>query len=227
VRFHGTNRALLALLLIVPAPSFGAMMMFWVAPGTVGSIAYAIGKLWLYGLPLAWLVVNRQRLRPSAPPKAGVGAGVLSGIVMGGLVLLIYQLYAIHRIDTTQLRDLLTANGLGQPLRYVLACCYLAGINALLEEYAFRWFIFEQCRVLTRGAVAAIASALIFTAHHVLVLTAYFDWDIALLASTGVFAAGVIWSALYLRYQSIWPGYVSHVLVDCAIFIVGWRLLFE
>ena len=39
-------------------------------------------------------------------------------------------------------------------------------------------------------------------------------------------AGGVIWSWFYLRYRHIWPGYVSHVLADVAIFIMTWIIVF-
>jgi hypothetical protein len=41
-----------------------------------------------------------------------------------------------------------------------------------------------------------------------------------------VLAAGACWSFLYLRYESIWPGWISHVLADLAVFLIGWHLLF-
>ena len=44
--------------------------------------------------------------------------------------------------------------------------------------------------------------------------------------SAGVFAGGVAWSWLYVRYGSIWPGYLSHAIVDVAVFGAGAALLF-
>jgi hypothetical protein len=46
------------------------------------------------------------------------------------------------------------------------------------------------------------------------------------LGSLAVLAAGACWSFLYLRYASIWPGWISHVLADLAVFAIGWHLLF-
>ena len=43
---------------------------------------------------------------------------------------------------------------------------------------------------------------------------------------TGVFAGGVAWSCLYVRYGSVWPGYLSHAIVDVAVFGTGAALLF-
>jgi len=51
---------------------------------------------------------------------------------------------------------------------------------------------------------------------------------------TGIFSGaiiifiivGLIWSAMYLRYQSIFPGYISHVFADIAVFCCGAWILF-
>ena len=57
-------------------------------------------------------------------------------------------------------------------------------------------------------------------------LAGQFNWGITLLASLGVIIGGASWSWLYLRYRSIWPGYVSHAIVDVPIFVIGYRLIF-
>jgi membrane protease YdiL (CAAX protease family) len=100
-------------------------------------------------------------------------------------------------------------------------------LNSLMEEYVWRWFVFRKFEVLLGGKLAVPATALAFTAHHVIVLAAQFDWPIALLGSCGVFIGGTVWSWLYLRYRSIWPGYVSHAIADAAIFIIGYTLIFN
>ena len=43
----------------------------------------------------------------------------------------------------------------------------------------------------------------------------------------GVFVGGAVWNWCYLRYRSIWPGYVSHAIVDAALLAIGWKLLFD
>ena len=48
--------ALLALLLLVPVPSFGSAMGLWIAPGAVGETVYFLCKLWILVLPVVWLV---------------------------------------------------------------------------------------------------------------------------------------------------------------------------
>jgi membrane protease YdiL (CAAX protease family) len=53
-----------------------------------------------------------------------------------------------------------------------------------------------------------------------------FGWAVTLLGSAGIFVGGLTWSWLYRRYRSTWPGYVSHILADAAVFVIGWLLLF-
>ena len=42
----------------------------------------------------------------------------------------------------------------------------------------------------------------------------------------GVMIGGLVWSWMYMRYRSIWPGWVSHAIVDVAVFGVGAWVLF-
>ncbi|MGI9014836.1 MAG: CPBP family intramembrane glutamic endopeptidase [Phycisphaerales bacterium] len=223
------TRALLALLLIAPAPSIGALMMFVTHKGEpIGQTAYALGKAWLYLFPVVWLLlVERGRLRLSRPARGGFAVAALLGILISAAIWAVWLLYARDHIDATAIREVSEKNGLNVAWKYIAACAWLAVVNAALEEYVFRWFIFRQCEKLLPGMVAVALSALLFTVHHVIVLKAYFDWPMTLLASFGVFMGGAIWSWCYLRYRSIWPGYLSHVIVDIAIFAIGWQLIYS
>lgn len=222
------RRALISLLLITPAPTLGALMAFWLFEGHwIGGLSYTLGKAWLYGLPLLWyLLIERQRPSLSPPRQGGflVGAGL--GIAIGAVIWGAFALFAHAWIEPTMLRELTAENGLDTPLRYALACLWLATVNATLEEYAFRWFITGQCEKLMPRWPAIVLSALLFTLHHVVVLRAFFGWDVTLLASFGTFVGGATWSWMYLKYRSIWPAVLSHAIVDVAIFALGWRLIF-
>jgi hypothetical protein len=74
--------------------------------------------------------------------------------------------------------------------------------------------------------LAIVASAFFFTLHHIVALATQADWRVTTIASAGVFIGGAVWSSLYLRYRSIWPGYLSHALADVPIFVIGWCLIF-
>jgi membrane protease YdiL (CAAX protease family) len=221
------RRALTALLLLAPVPTFGVIMAMVVAPGAVGKTVFIVAKIWLLVVPAVWyLRVEGGRASWSPALRGGLAAGAIGGIVMAVVVTVAAQLVGVGQMDLAPLRAAVRAMGLEEALPYLAAAAGWTFVNSLMEEYVYRWFILSQCEVLMGGPAAVVASSAIFTAHHVIAVSRYLEPVPTLLASVGVFAGGVIWSWIYLRYRSIWPCWLSHVLVDIAVFGIGWRLLF-
>ena len=221
------RHALIALLLLAPIPSFGVIMAMVVAPGPVGKSIFTVAKIWLLVFPAAWyLLVEKGRPSWSPPRRGGLAVGAASGAVVAGIIVVGAWLVGIQHMDLAPLRTEVQEMGLNTALPYLAGAAGWTFVNSLMEEYVYRWFVFRQCETLMRGPWAVVASAAIFTAHHVIAVSQYLDPLLTILASAGVFAGGVIWSWLYMRYRSIWPGWLSHVLADVAVFGVGWWLLF-
>jgi membrane protease YdiL (CAAX protease family) len=217
-----------ALLLIAPAPSLGvwAAMIAW-PDGLAGKSIFFACKIWMFILPLLWLLlVQRGRVSPSPPRRGGFGAAIVLGLAVSAVILLVFLLLGDRLIDAAHVRAIAQQNGLASPLPYLAGVAYWVLINSVLEEYAYRWFIFRQCEALMPAWLAVLAAAAVFTVHHVIALKVQFPWGATILASLGVFIGGALWSWLYLRYRSIWPCYVSHALVDIAVFVVGWIIIF-
>jgi len=223
------QRALLALLLLVPVPSIGtAAATFWWPELALGKVVFAVSKLWLVLLPLVWLrLVDREPLSWSPPRRGGFGVAAALGLA---IALGIFAAFAIARhfgaIDAGIVAERAARTGLNRPGLYLAGAIYWITANSLMEEYVWRWFVFRKCEVLLGGRAGVMAAALAFTAHHVIALAGQFNWGITALASLGVFVGGASWSWLYLRYRSIWPGYVSHAIVDVPIFVIGYQLIF-
>ena len=221
------RRALIALLLVVPIPSLGVIMAMVVAPGPVGKTVFTAAKIWLLVFPAAWyLLVEKGRPSWSPPHRGGLVFGAASGAAVAGIIVVGAWLVGVQHMDLAPLRTEVQEMGLNTALPYLASAAGWTFVNSLMEEYVYRWFIFRQCEALMKGPAAVFASAAIFTAHHVIAVSQYLDPLLALLASAGIFAGGVIWSWLYMRYRSIWPCWISHVLADMAVFGVGWYLLF-
>ena len=222
---------LAALLLLVPAPSLGVFfaMMFEPTRGTpIGQAVYFVSKIWILVLPILWLKwVDRQRLSFSPVRHGGLLTGALLGVAIGAVIIAAYVLFARELIDAAQMRDAAKRNGIGSFARYLGLALYLTLVNSLLEEYVWRWFVFRKCEAIFGGPSAVVMSALMFTLHHVLALAAQTNWTTTLVASAGIFVGGCAWSWCYSRFRSIWPGYVSHLIVDAAVFVVGWWILFD
>ena len=221
-------KAVLALLLLVPSASLGvaAAMVFF--PGTrLGTLLFGFCKAWLFGLPLAWrLLVERRPISFSPARQGGLGAGVVSGLLISLAILAAYIALGNRLLDRAFLAGKLEAVGLGSPGLYAGAAAYWILVNSLLEEYVWRWFCVRQCERLLPRLPAVLLSALFFTLHHAVALRVYMAPLPVAICSAGIFTGGALWSWMYTRYRSIWPGYVSHAVVDLAVFGIGAWMLF-
>jgi membrane protease YdiL (CAAX protease family) len=231
--------AWLSLLLLVPAPSLGVFIaMLW--EPTRGTPAaqtfYAAMKVWILLVPMVWtLLIDRRHdagtdawtaFRWPTDGRKAMGMGIGLGALIGLVIVVTYFIVANSLIDANAMREAASRNGIGTPGRCIAFTIVLATVNAWLEEYVWRWFVFRKCEVLMGGRIAVVVSALFFTLHHILALIGQTSWQVTALACVGVFIGGCVWSWCFLRFRSIWPGYVSHVIVDVAVFAVGYLILF-
>lgn len=224
------------LLIAAPVQFFGTWLAMVAYPDAAWAKAvFAAAKVTLMLLPVVWLL-RVERVRPRLPrwSHRGMLAAHLSGVVIVVVIAAAYAGFARHWIDRDALIAQVTAGGLATPVLYLAGAFYWCTINSLLEEYFWRWFVGERLRDVLPGGrrtrvadlAACVLSALLFTAHHVVALLMLVDARTAALGSAGVFAGGLIWSLLYLRYRNVWACWVSHVYADLIIFYLGWRLIF-
>jgi len=222
------KNALLSLLLLVPAPSIGVLAGMVIAPNQpIGKIIFTASKLWILLLPLIWLVViEKKKPSLSKPTHGGFILASAIGILISILIFILYLTAGKTLIDPQVVKNMAANVGLATPKAYLTGAAYWILINAVLEEYVWRWFVVKQCRSLMPFTAAIVISALCFTLHHIIALQVYFNPLTTTITSTGVFLGGVIWSWCYLKYKSIWPGYVSHAIVDIVVFAIGYHLIF-
>jgi uncharacterized protein len=225
---HEKKLSAIALALILPAASVGVITAMIMLPGSAaGRVIFFICKFWLLGLPVLWLiVVDKKSLSLSRPRHGGFALAAVSGAVMGAAVIVAYMLFGRFMIEPQAVKAMAAKNGLDNAAVYVAGALYWITINSVLEEYVWRWFVFQKFSVVFRPGTAIAASAAGFTLHHIIAMQIYFNWFVTLAAAAGIFIGGGVWSWLYLRYRSVWPGYVSHAIVDLAVFGIGWHLIF-
>jgi len=178
-----------------------------------------------------WLLfIERRPPKVSRPRHGGLLTGACLGLLIGLIIVAAYFLIGGDMIDREQIRAIASRSGFATPARFAMLGVYFCTVNALMEEYVWRWFVFRQWQTLTKGSFAGtlsiVLTAACFTIHHVVVLAAQFDPAVVWLGSAGVFTGGAVWSWCYLRFSSIWPGHISHAIVDVAVMTVGALILF-
>ena len=225
------RRALLALALSAPATTLGSLCAYVFLPGAVGQALYMLMRLWIAVFPVLWtLRVERGKLGFSPLPperrrEAWLGAIGLSALVIA-VVVGSWVLFGERLLDAAALRESVEASGLTTPLRFALAGLAISFGNSLLEEYFWRWFVGRQCTTLVGERGSPWLSAALFTSHHIVTFCVLFGGAAGLLASLGVFAAGLVWSLCLQRWHSIWPGWWVHVVADVAGLALGATVLF-
>lgn len=219
---------LLALLLLVPVPSIGVLVGMIIAPDFFGRAIFFISKMWILAIPLFWhLFVDKQKLSLSKPTNGGFIVAALLGIAASVVILIFYFTFGRCLIEPQRIKEMAANLGLNNLRTYLLGAGYWILINSALEEYVWRWFVVQKCKSILPVNAAILLSALCFTIHHIIALQIYFDWLIVSAASIGIFAGGVAWSWCYNKYHSIWPGYISHAIVDVVVFAIGYILIFK
>ena len=228
VRGHGARASILALALLVPVPTaavWAGMIAFPDRP--LGVALFALGKVWMLAFPLWWQWrVDREPMRPR-PSWRGVGVGLASGLAIAAGIVAAAALGADRLIDVGVMRDRLGRVGLLEPGRYLVGAAYWTVVNSLLEEFVWRWFVARHAARLMPAGLAVLFSAAAFTLHHLVAMAVYWPPATVALAGLGVAFGGAVWSVLLARYGTVWPAYVSHALVDAAVFGLGYRLLFS
>ena|SRR5579883_2643314 len=242
-RAPGHDRKLTAALVAVAMalPTLMAWLYFKRLAGQQSSAnplqqaVYSGGKGIQFLLPVLWLWLTHGRLWATRRPHftgwpVGVGFGLL---VSAGLLVLYFGHFRDSSLlsDTPEkLRGKLHEFDIGTPSSYAALAGFIVVAHSLLEEYYWRWFVFGRLGTLIPFWPAVVLSSLAFMSHHVIILDAFFPGRLltaTLPFSLGVAVGGAVWAWLYARADSVWSPWLSHALVDAALFVIGWDLVFR
>jgi membrane protease YdiL (CAAX protease family) len=199
----------------------------------VQRLVYVLGKVVQFGFPLAFVVlVEKYWPKPARPRLPGLGLGIGFGLLVALSMLALYSLWLRDSPALSQtpemVRNKLNEFGVASPMAFILLGAFIALGHSLFEEYYYRWFIFGRLRRLIPWVPALILSSLAFMAHHVIVLSVYlpgYFLTAVVPFSLAIALGGAVWAWLYERTGSLYPAWVSHAMVDAAIFILGWDLM--
>jgi membrane protease YdiL (CAAX protease family) len=196
-------------------------------------LVYSLGKVIQFGTPVAFVVlVERRWPHFLAPRRDGLGLGLAFGLLVAGAMFALYFLAlrgspAFSRTPVELLHKLQEL-GVDSPGGYLGLAVFIAVAHSLLEEYYWRWFVFGRLREFVPWRWALVLSSLAFMGHHVVVLHVYLPGRFlaeVVPFSLAIAVGGGVWAWLYERTGTLYASWLSHALVDAAIFVIGWDLI--
>jgi membrane protease YdiL (CAAX protease family) len=201
--------------------------------GIIIAVAFATAKLVQFSFPALYVFTfERDKLRLVRPSLHGMlvagGFGLGVAIAILGLffgVLRHTPWFADAPAKIYRLVDDLHSAG---HIRFWLLCALFAIGHSLLEEYYWRWFAFGWLRRYTPVGIAIAVSSLGFMAHHVVLLDFYFPgrfWTLVVPFSLCVATGGAVWAWIYQRTGTLYAPWLSHALIDWALFVVGYAMV--
>jgi membrane protease YdiL (CAAX protease family) len=230
-----TRSNVLAISFALAFPTIVTLAYFVLLAGQSAGLqqaAYGVGKVIQFGFPLFWAVVFlREKTRWSPPDGRGVPMGLGFGLAVAATMLGLYYLWLrpaglLEGADEA-IRQKVVDLGLNTRWRYGAVAVFYAAFHSLLEEYYWRWFVFRQLRKQCTLATALVISSLGFMAHHVILMATFFGWTspMTYAFSFAVAVGGAMWAWIYERSGTLYAPWLSHLLVDAAIFLLGYDMV--
>ena len=195
-------------------------------------LGYA-SKFLQFALPIVWVVaIQREKgFRITNGTLKGLAFGLTFGLLISAAMLLLYfswlktSVWMNDGLDA--IREKVVGLGINSVGKYALLGLFYSLVHSCFEEYYWRWFVFGRLRLRSKMSTAVAVSSLGFMAHHVLVLGYFFGWGnpLTYFLSLSVAVGGAVWATLYHRSDNMLGPWISHLLIDAAIFTVGFDVV--
>jgi len=138
-----------------------------------------------------------------------LGLGVFTFIVLAFIILQPF-------FDRATVIEALAENGITRH-NAIFVFVYIVVINAALEQFFFRGFVFMSLYRMNLKAYAHIYSALLFSFYHIPILREAVAPGILILCTAGLVIAGLIFNALALKFKSISGSLIVHISANLAL----------
>jgi len=209
-------------------PTISILFSFsWSGSELQSQIFFIIAKVWIILIPIYWIYrIEDNRISLGEINSRGMFESIVSGLLIFVTVGLMFLIFG-ETLDVELMKQEIGATGLLNRSIFFLGVFYWITINSLVEEFVFRQFIGDRILESTgRESVTILLSAAIFTLHHTVLLSYYFEPWQNVISSLGIFIAGAIWSLLWLRFRSLYVCWISHAIADVAVFGIAYVILF-
>jgi membrane protease YdiL (CAAX protease family) len=203
------------------------------APAAIQQGAYGVGKFIQFTFPLLWVVfiVREPVFARQRRPISGFGPGIAFGlsvcVVAWALYLLGLRSWPGLDVARQMAQEKVSGMGIDSTWKYCLMGLFYSVLHSGMEEYYWRWFVFSRLTKLMGIPASIWISSLGFMAHHVIVLAFFFGptSPLAYLFTAAVAIGGACWAWLYEQSGTISGCWISHAIVDVALFTIGYDMV--
>ncbi len=248
-RNERTTLNLIALVFALAFPTLVTLVYFkWLNDyaTSVQQTAFSIGKTLQFAFPVVWVWLffryrfkrdHRQRNVELAAEKKSsesripnwlwaIGFGLDVCIIMGIAYWVLSGGDVLEEMKG-KVGEKVAGLGMDSVWKFAMLSTFYALVHSFLEEYYWRWFVYDLLKRFVNVPMANLISGLGFMAHHVVLLSVYLGWTSPMtwLCSAGVAIGGMYWAWLYQRTGTLFWPWVSHMVVDAGIFVLGYFLI--
>jgi len=194
---------------------------------------FTVLKLIQFAFPLVFVfLICRESIELPIWKKPAIKLGIIFGVVASIAALAIYFGLLKGSAPYFHLKSKVLAKvdgfGLNTLWAYGAFATFYSLIHSGMEEYYWRWFVYRRLSWSIPDSAAIVLSSLSFMAHHVVLMVVFFGLTspLAYLFSFGVAIGGGVWAWLYGRSGNFVAAWLSHAIVDMALFVIGYDLIF-
>jgi len=128
-------------------------------------------------------------------------------------------------IDWVAIKESINDRGVNNTT-FIFIFVYIMFWNSLLEEYFFRWVIFNSLKDYSKK-LAYFTSSILFALYHITIFWTWFHSWILLLALFWLFMWAMFFAWLYEKTKWIWWAWIIHIIADLVILIIWYIELFS
>ncbi len=220
-------------------PLFCALVyVVWLHHGNAGRSAWFATKAWVLIYPLFFFgliglggLVRREKRENCSERwpswRAVILTGFLSGlgIAMVGWLMVLTPVGDIVKANSDNLVEKVRGLGFATKGRFLMVAAFITLLHSAMEEYYWRWFVYGHLRKMVGYWPGHLLCAVAFTGHHLVLMSVLFPLPLALFLSFLVGLGGLIWSFMYQRQGTVVGCWISHLIVDAFLMIVGYNLI--
>jgi membrane protease YdiL (CAAX protease family) len=207
----------------------------WVPHGNGGRSVWFATKIWILGYPLFFFGLiglgglTRREDRPATWPSWKVviltGALIGVGVALVGWLMVITPVGDIVKANSHNLVEKARGLGFATKGRFLMVAAFITLFHSAMEEYYWRWFVYGHLRQMVGHWPGHLVAALAFTGHHLVLTSVLFPLPVALFLSFIACLGGLMWTLMYEWQGTVLGCWISHLVVDAFLMIVGYRLI--